>query len=163
MASSCCRRISSSPKEGVIEAIAIHADEDVADRGLRLRATRVAAGLGQRLLTAPPASAALPCETDHEGRPPLPRLPSERVPGRPLAGAGRRSGDASQRSSTGLAQKGRRVGRRLSIGIENGTLSGIEYGTLRAGPCGGNVATGVGSASGSRQAHLRPQFKSTAH
>ena len=33
----------------------------------------------------------------------------------------------------------------LSMGIESGTLSGIENGTLWTGPCGGSVATGAGA------------------
>ena len=31
------------------------------------------------------------------------------------------------------------------MGIESGTLSGIENGTLWTGPCGGSVATGAGA------------------
>ena len=33
----------------------------------------------------------------------------------------------------------------MSMGIESGTLSGIENGTLWTGPCGGSVATGAGA------------------
>ena len=33
----------------------------------------------------------------------------------------------------------------VSMGIESGTLSGIENGTLWTGPCGGSVATGAGA------------------
>ena len=38
--------------------------------------------------------------------------------------------------------------KRLSMGIENGTLPGIENGTLRTGPCGGSGATGAGAGCG---------------
>ena len=45
---------------------------------------------------------------------------------------------------------------RVSMGIENGTLPGIENGTLRDGPCGGSVATGAGAVPEWRRLTIPP-------
>ena len=50
----------------------------------------------------------------------------------------------------------RRLSHELSMGIENGTLSGIENGTLREGARGGSVATGAGAFPESRRLTIRP-------
>ena len=49
------------------------------------------------------------------------------------------------RSGQSNMSLGRGIHYCLSMGIESGTLSGIENGTLWTGPCGGSVATGAGA------------------
>ena len=55
--------------------------------------------------------------------------------------------DSEGRYQRELTREGEGPGE-LSMGIENGTLPGIENGTLRTGPCGGSVATGAGAGCG---------------